>query len=59
MAALAKTLRVSEVAGASLVDVVAIDENARNFNKKFESKELIDDPRHLFLRMSKTRKLPG
>jgi hypothetical protein len=57
MAALSKALRVSEVAGAYLVDVVATDDNARSFYKKFEFRELVDGPRHLFLRMSKIRKL--
>jgi len=57
MAALSKALRVSEIAGAYLVDVVATDDDARSFYKKFEFRELIDDPKHLFLRMSKVRKL--
>lgn len=59
MAALAKALIVSKVAGAYLVDVVAIDEEARSFYKKFEFRELVDDPLHLFLRMSKVKKLLG
>jgi GNAT superfamily N-acetyltransferase len=59
MAALAKSLRVSEVAGAYLVDVVAMDDDARNFYKRFDFRELVDDPKQLFLRMSKVKKLFG
>lgn len=50
--AFAKTLRASEIAGLFAVEVVAKDDRARQFYLKYGFKELLDDPKHLYLGMS-------
>lgn len=49
--ALEKALRVSQQVAAYAVEVVAIDESARNFYLKYGFSELIDDRLHLYLPM--------
>lgn len=49
--ALAKALAVSRSAAAFAVEVVAIDDSARNFYLKYGFKELVDDRLHLYLPM--------
>jgi GNAT superfamily N-acetyltransferase len=55
--ALRRVAHVSEQIGVRAVEVDAIDDNARQFYRKFGFLSLLRDPQHLFLPMQVIRKM--
>jgi hypothetical protein len=55
--ALRRSVQIAEHIGIRAVEVDALDDDARNFYRKFGFRSLLDDPRHLFLPMHKISKL--
>lgn len=53
--AMSRTLKISEIAGAKLMEVVALTERAREFYLKFDFQSLLDDRKHLFLQVETIR----
>lgn len=52
---MSRTLKISEIAGAKLMEVVALTERAREFYLKFDFQSLLDDRKHLFLQVETIR----
>ena len=57
MDALARTLRAADQIGIHAVEVVAINESARSFYRKYGFHPLNDDCHHLYLPMTTVKKL--
>lgn len=55
--ALQRAARIAEEIGVFLVEVKALDENAKRFYMKYEFVEMIDAPMNLYLNLKKMRKL--
>ena len=54
--AMSRTLKLSEIAGAKFMEVLALTERAREFYLKFGFQSLLDDTKHLFLQVETIRK---
>jgi ribosomal protein S18 acetylase RimI-like enzyme len=55
----AKSLRASEIAGLFAIEVIAANERARRFYRKYHFEEFLDDSQHLYLAMSQVRDILG
>ncbi len=55
--ALKRAARIAGEIGVFLVEVKALDENAKNFYLKYDFVEMLDAPLHLYLNLKKIRKL--
>ena len=55
--ALRRAVHIAEQVGIRAVEVDAIDDVAKQFYLSYGFRELLDDPRHLFLPMHEVRKL--
>ena len=53
---MSRTLKLSEIAGAKFLEVLALTERATNFYLKFGFQPLLDDKKHLFLQVETIRK---
>lgn len=49
--AMARVVRMAREAGVHAIEVVAIDDAAKKFYTKYDFRELLDDPHHLYLPM--------
>jgi len=52
-----KSLQAANVLGIVVVEVWALNENARRFYEKFQFQPLLDDPFHLYLSLETVREL--
>ncbi len=55
--ALRRIVRIAEQIGIRAIEVDALNESAKAFYLKFGFRELLDDPRHLFIPLHEVRKL--
>jgi GNAT superfamily N-acetyltransferase len=55
--ALRRAVHIADQVGLRAIEVDAIDDRAKQFYLKHGFRELLDDPRHLFLPMHEVRKL--
>jgi GNAT superfamily N-acetyltransferase len=55
--AMCRVVRIADQIGIRAIEVDALNDNARAFYLKFGFRELLDDPRHLFIPLHEVRKL--